>query len=86
MAYQSAIAAAETYASKPGNQEHEWLYWKPFDQTPGNPQYYRLIPLREERTGASGTVSQAYMSALNLPRNEEKRRWLAELKAKPAKN
>jgi 2-polyprenyl-3-methyl-5-hydroxy-6-metoxy-1,4-benzoquinol methylase len=43
MAYQSAIEAAETYASKLGNEEHEWLYAKPFDTTPGNPQYFRLM-------------------------------------------
>ncbi len=43
MAYQSAIEAAETYASKLGNEDHEWLYAKPFDQTPGNPQYFRLM-------------------------------------------
>ena len=43
IAYQSAIEAAQSYPAKLGNDEHEWLYWKPFDPTPGNPQYYRLM-------------------------------------------
>ena len=43
VAYKSAIQAAETYASKLADNDHEWLYSKPFDPTPGNPQFLSLI-------------------------------------------
>ncbi|MCB1694642.1 MAG: class I SAM-dependent methyltransferase [Pseudomonadales bacterium] len=43
VAYRAAIEAAETYASKLVDGEHAWLFAKPYDDTPGNPQYFRLM-------------------------------------------
>lgn len=43
VAYQSAIEAAESYVSKLEAGDVGWLHSKPFDPTPGNPQYFRLM-------------------------------------------
>ncbi len=40
--YNHSIEAAEGYADKLAQDEHDWLYSKPFDPAPGNPQYFRL--------------------------------------------
>jgi hypothetical protein len=40
--YKQTIEAAESYVSKLLEGEVAWLYCKPFDPTPGNPQYFRL--------------------------------------------
>ncbi len=42
VAYQQAIAAAESYVSKLEEGVVSWLHCKPFDATAGNPQYFRL--------------------------------------------
>ncbi len=41
--YKKAIEAAEQYVTKLEKGEIGWLYSKPFDPTPGNPQYFRLM-------------------------------------------
>ena len=43
VAYQQAIAAAESYVSQLEPGAVSWLHYKPFDPTPGNPQYFRLM-------------------------------------------
>jgi len=43
VAYKNAINAAESYVSKLEDGEIGWLHSKPFDPTPGNPQYFRLM-------------------------------------------
>ncbi len=43
VAYQQAIAAAESYVSKLEEGAVSWLHSKPFDPTAGNPQYFRLM-------------------------------------------
>lgn len=43
VAYQQAIAAAELYVSQLEEGAVSWLHCKPFDPTPGNPQYFRLM-------------------------------------------
>lgn len=43
IAYKDAIEAAEDYVFKLQEGHVEWLRRKPFDPTPGNPQYYRLM-------------------------------------------
>lgn len=43
VAYQQAIAAAESYVSKLEEGVVSWLHCKPFDATAGNPQYFRLM-------------------------------------------
>jgi len=43
IAYKDAIEAAENYVFKLQDGHVEWLRRKPFDPTPGNPQYYRLM-------------------------------------------
>jgi len=41
--YKDAILAAQSYVSKLEEGDVGWLYSKPFDPTPGNPQYFRLM-------------------------------------------
>ncbi|MBF0307066.1 MAG: methyltransferase domain-containing protein [Alphaproteobacteria bacterium] len=41
--YRGAIDAARAYVSKLSDGEADWLRYKPFDPTPGNPQYFRLM-------------------------------------------
>lgn len=41
--YQQALEAAQTYVSKLQDGDIGWLHSKPFDPTPRNPQYYRLM-------------------------------------------
>ena len=41
--FKSAIEAAQTYVSKLEEGDVSWLHSKPFDPTPGNPQYFRLM-------------------------------------------
>ena len=43
MAYQSAIAAAQTYVAKLQAGDVLWLHSKPFDPNSGHPQYFRLM-------------------------------------------
>ena len=43
VAYASAVEAAQTYVSKLEVGDVGWLRSKPFDPTPGNPQYFRLM-------------------------------------------
>lgn len=43
VAYKTAIEAAETYVLKLADGDIGWLWSKPFDPTPGNPQYFRLM-------------------------------------------
>lgn len=43
VAYKKKIAAAEMYVSNLQGGEVDWLHCKPFDPTPGNPQYFRLM-------------------------------------------
>ncbi len=43
VAYQQAIAAAQAYVSQLEAGDVSWLHYKPFDPTPGNPQYFRLM-------------------------------------------
>ena len=43
IAYKTAIEAAESYVSKLTDGDVGWLRSKPFDPTPGNPQYFRLM-------------------------------------------
>jgi ubiquinone/menaquinone biosynthesis C-methylase UbiE len=43
IAYRTAIEAAESYVSKLTDGDVGWLRSKPFDPTPGNPQYFRLM-------------------------------------------
>ena len=43
IAYKDAIEAAKNYVFKLQDGHVEWLRRKPFDPTPGNPQYYRLM-------------------------------------------
>jgi ubiquinone/menaquinone biosynthesis C-methylase UbiE len=43
VAYHQAIAAAESYVSQLEEGAVSWLHVKPFDPTPGNPQYFRLM-------------------------------------------
>lgn len=43
MAYQNAIAAAQTYVAKLQAGDVLWLHSKPFDPTDGHPQYFRLM-------------------------------------------
>ena len=41
--YQPTISAAESYVSNLRGGELTWLHCKPFDPTPGNSQYFRLM-------------------------------------------
>src|SRR5271165_3716140 len=41
--YKKAIEAAESYVSKLDEGNKDWLHSKPFDQTQGNTQYFRLM-------------------------------------------
>lgn len=41
--YTKAIEAAQSYVSKLEDGDIGWLHSKPFDPTPGNPQYFRLM-------------------------------------------
>lgn len=41
--YKEKIAAAQTYVSNLRGGEVSWLHCKPFDPTPGNQQYFRLM-------------------------------------------
>lgn len=41
--YRQAIEAASSYVSKLQEGDVGWLHSKPFDPTPGNPQYFRLM-------------------------------------------
>ena len=41
--YQKAIEAAEAYPGKLEDGDIGWLHAKPFDPTPGHPQYFRLM-------------------------------------------
>jgi SAM-dependent methyltransferase len=41
--YRQAIEAAQSYVAKLAPGERDWLIAKPFDPTPGNPQYFRLM-------------------------------------------
>ncbi len=43
MAYQSAIAAAQTYVTKLQPGDVLWLHSKPYDPNSGHPQYFRLM-------------------------------------------
>jgi len=44
MAYRQALEAAESYVAKLDEcGSSDWLYSKPFDMTPGNPGYFRLM-------------------------------------------
>ena len=43
MAYQSAIAAAQTYVTKLQPGDVMWLHSKPYDPNSGHPQYFRLM-------------------------------------------
>lgn len=43
VAYKNAIDAAESYVSKLEPGDIGWLHSKPFDPTPGNPQFFRLM-------------------------------------------
>ena len=43
VAYQAAIEAAESYVSKLEEGAVAWLHCKPFDATPANAQYFRLM-------------------------------------------
>ncbi|MSQ76292.1 MAG: class I SAM-dependent methyltransferase [Rhodoferax sp.] len=43
MAYQSAIAAAQTYVTKLQAGDVLWLHSKPYDPNSGHPQYFRLM-------------------------------------------
>jgi SAM-dependent methyltransferase len=41
--FATAIAAAQAYVANLKGGEIDWLYYKPFDPTPGNAQYFRLM-------------------------------------------
>lgn len=43
VAYKNAIDAAQSYVSKLEPGDIGWLHSKPFDPTPGNPQFFRLM-------------------------------------------